>query len=38
MFKNIIAKLKSGSRKTKVADDVNAAKESEQKKEQTGQK
>jgi hypothetical protein len=37
MFKNIIAKLKFGSSKTKVADDVNAAKESEQKKEQTGQ-
>jgi hypothetical protein len=35
MFKNIIAKL-TGSRKTKVANDVNAAKESEQKKESTG--
>ena len=34
MFKNIIAKL-TGSRKTKVADDVNAAQESEQKKEST---
>ena len=34
MFKNIIAKL-TGSRKTK-ADDVNAAQESEQKKESTG--
>ena len=36
MFKNIISKL-TGSRKTKVADDVNAAQESEQKKESTGQ-
>jgi len=34
MFKNIIAKL-TGSCKTKADDDVNAAKESEQKKEQT---
>ena len=32
MFGSIIAKLKSGSRKTKVAKDVNAAKESEEKK------
>ena len=36
MFEKLFAKLKSGS-KTKAADDVNAAKESEQKKEQTGQ-
>jgi len=34
MFKNIIAKLK-GSCKTKVADDVNAAQESEEKKKST---
>jgi hypothetical protein len=37
MFKNILAKLKFGTCKTKVTDDVNATKESEEKKEQTGQ-
>ena len=37
MFKNILAKLKFSACKTKVADDVTAAKDSEEKKEQTGQ-